>query len=59
MSVLKLSNMIIGRVGGMVRETGQVGQLVNVVKQLTDVVGDRWRAWISTFQMLFENLAHT
>ena len=40
-------------------KTAKIGQVVDEVKQLTDVISDGWTVWIHPLQMLFIHFAHT
>ena len=40
-------------------ETAEIIKLINEVKQLTDVICDRWTVWILSLQMLFIDLTDT
>lgn len=42
----------------LVNETAQVAQLINEIKQLSDVVGDGGRVGVATFQVFLVDAAH-
>lgn len=42
-----------------IHKAGEVCKLVHKVKQLADIIGDRWCVWVLSFQMFFIDLAHT
>lgn len=54
--------LVVGRVcvgASLVDQAAQIGELIDEIKELTDVIGDWGDVWILSLEMLFVHFAHS